>query len=77
MNTEGGESSGETLRFKLFNDDELEGFIKSASSDNTKKQIKYSLAIFNEYCKLADVQYDQLDNPGKVSTFIKFLSTNQ
>ena len=55
MNTEGGESSGETLRFKLFNDDELEDFIKRASSDNTKKQIKYSLAIFNEYCKLADV----------------------
>ena len=42
-----GESSGETMRFKLFNDDELEDFIESASSDNTKKQIKYSLAILN------------------------------
>ena len=50
-------------RFQLIDDNELTQFIDSADSDNTKKQIKYSMSVFDEFCKQADaVDYDDIDN---------------
>ncbi|XP_072048519.1 uncharacterized protein KIAA1958-like [Amphiura filiformis] len=49
-------------RFQLFNDEELASFIDSADSDNTKKQIKYSVSVFDDYRKQAQVDYADLDN---------------
>ncbi|XP_060758189.1 uncharacterized protein LOC132868911 isoform X3 [Neoarius graeffei] len=49
-------------RFNLKDGEDLEDFIESTDSENTKKQIKYGLAIFKEYCSLAEVNYEELDN---------------
>ena len=49
-------------RFNLVDEEELEDFISSTDSENTRKQIKYGLAIFNEYCRTVGVNYEGLDN---------------
>jgi hypothetical protein len=49
-------------RFQLIDDDGLTQFIDSADSENTKKQIKYSVSVFNDFCKQADAtNYDDID----------------
>ena len=40
----------------------MANFIDSADSDNTKKQIRYSLSVFDNFCKQADVDYGSLNN---------------
>ena len=37
-------------RFDLLNEDEIKEFIDDSDSKNTKKQIKYGLTIFQEFC---------------------------
>ena len=49
-------------RYDIIADDDLEEFITSTDSENTKKQIKYELSIFKEYCHYIDVNYEDLDN---------------
>ena len=44
-------ASSDLPRFDIIADDDLEEFITSTDSENTKKQIKYGLLIFNEYCR--------------------------
>ena len=55
-------ASSDEPRFNLVLDEDLENFITSTDSENTKKQIKYGLAIFNEYCTIVEVNYADLDN---------------
>ena len=55
-------ASSDLPRFDIIADDDLEEFITSTDSENTKKQIKYGLSIFNEYCRHIDVNYEDLDN---------------
>lgn len=43
-------SSERQERFKEVSEEELTKFIDSADSDNTKKQIKYGLSVFSEFC---------------------------
>ena len=43
-------------RFTVMNDDDLEEFMECTDSKNTKKQIKYGLSIFKEYCELCNVK---------------------
>ena len=50
------------MPFQLLNDDEMVTFTDSADSDNTKKQIKYSVSIFDGYCEQAGVDFHLLDN---------------
>ena len=40
-------------RFNLVDDDFLKEFVESADSQNTKKQIKYAVSIFEDFCKAA------------------------
>ena len=46
--------------FKLFSDEKMVDFIDGADIANTKKQIKYRVSVFDEYCKQAAIEYDQL-----------------
>ena len=49
-------------RFTVMNDDDLEEFMECTDSKNTKKQIKYGLSIFKEYCELCNVKFEDLPN---------------
>ena len=49
-------------RFTVISDEDIEEFIGSTDSENTKKQIKYGLSIFKEFCSLADVDFEDLAN---------------
>ena len=42
-------------RFDVLNEDEIKEFINGSDSNNTKKQIKYGLSIFQEFCDLGSV----------------------
>lgn len=50
------------VRFHLVNENELMEFIDSADSENTKKQIKYGLSVFNDFCQRAKMDYETIDN---------------
>lgn len=45
-------------RFQLFNDEELANFIDNAESAITKKQIRCSVSVFEDYCNQAGVNYN-------------------
>ena len=55
-------ASSETPRFDIISDDDLEDFIESTDSENTKKLIQYGLSIFKDYCSFIQVNYEELDN---------------
>ena len=61
------------MRFQLLNDDEMVTFTDSANSDNTKKQIKYSVSIFDGYCEQAGVDFHFLDNTELDNFFRSFM----
>ena len=48
------------VRFNLIDDEDLEAFIGSTDSENTKKQIKYGLSIFKEFCLLTNVNFEEI-----------------
>ena len=49
------------IRFELLNDTELGHLLQESESENTKRQLKFSLRIFQEFCAaLGDVEFDQL-----------------
>ena len=56
------EQTTEPTRFQLVDEDGLNAFIDSADSENTKKQIKYSVSVFEAYCKEVGSSYNDLDN---------------
>ena len=55
-------------RFQLLNEEDLAALLDQADSKNTKRQIKYAVSIFEEYCstsgdeieKLTDAELDDL-----------------
>ena len=52
-----------SARFQLLDEKELAEFVASSDSENTKKQIKYSVTVFEDYCKQAGAtNYHDLDN---------------
>ena len=47
--------------FELLNDTELGYLLQESERENTKRQLKFSLRIFQEFCAaLGDVEFDQL-----------------
>ena len=50
------------IRFELLSEAEMEMFLQDSESKNTKRQIKFSLNVFREFCVAADVDFDQLSD---------------
>ena len=44
-----------TLRFEILNDGELGELLEEADSKNKKRQIKYAVSIFQDYCSTCNI----------------------
>ena len=51
-------------RFDNVGEEDLNDFIYSMDSDNTKKQIKYGMSVFGEFCKEVEASFDDIDGEG-------------
>lgn len=51
----------ETSRFQLVDDDGLKDFVSKIDSENTRKQVKYSLNIFGEYLEATHYNLDSVE----------------
>lgn len=51
-------------RFDNVREEDLNDFIYSMDSDNTKKQIKYGMSVFGEFCKEVEASFDDIDGEG-------------
>lgn len=51
----------ETSRFQLVDDDGLKDFVSKIDSENTRKQVKYSLNIFGEYLEATQSNLDSVE----------------
>ena len=51
-----------TPRFKLIPDEDLTAFITSTDSANTKKQVKYGMSVFQEFCNELNTTYEDIEN---------------
>ncbi|XP_071496853.1 uncharacterized protein [Diadema antillarum] len=50
-------------RFDLLTEDELQEFINSSDSANTKKQIRYGVSVFTDFCQQIKTDFENVTNP--------------
>ena len=47
--------ASDTPRFEVLNAEDLKQLLEEADSKNTKRQIKYAVSIFQDYCSTCNV----------------------
>ena len=53
----------EQVRFDLLSEADLDNFLLDSESKNTKRQLKFSLKVFQDYCDAArDINVDELSD---------------
>ena len=50
------------VRFELFNEAEMDTFLLESESKNTKRQLKFSLKVFQDYCDAGSILFNELSD---------------
>ena len=55
-------AASDQVRFDLLEGADIDEFIASTDSSNTKKVIKFGVTVFREFCRVTDVNFEDLSN---------------